>query len=69
MKNERLPALCMLSVEKSVIAGIADFNEKVIDHFASAKNRRVTFVYKQILLEMVKLKQYVWSLHFLIVFA
>ena len=46
MKNERLPALCMLSVEKSIIAGIADFNEKLIDHFASAKNRRVAFVYK-----------------------
>ena len=46
MKNERLPALCMLSVKKSMIAGIADFNEKVIDHFASAKNRRVAFVYK-----------------------
>ena len=46
MKNERLSALCMLSVEKSMIAGIADFNEKVIDHFASAKNRRVAFVYK-----------------------
>ena len=29
-----------------MIAGIADFNEKVFDHFASAKNRRVAFVYK-----------------------
>ena len=46
IRNERLSALCMLSVEKSMIAGIADFNEKVIDHFASAKNRRVAFVYK-----------------------
>ena len=46
MKSERLSALCMLSVEKSMIAGIADFNEKVIDHFASAKNPRVAFVYK-----------------------
>ena len=46
MKNERLSPLCMLSVEKSMIAGIADFNEKVIDHFASATNRRVAFVYK-----------------------
>ena len=69
MKNERLSALCMLSVEKSMIAGIADFNEKVIDHFASTKNRRMAFVYKYKLLEMVKLKQYVWSLYFLIVFA
>ena len=69
MKNGRLSALCMLSVEKSMIAGIADFNEKVMDHFASAKNRRVAFVCKSILLEKVKLKQYFWSLHFLIVFA
>ena len=46
MTNERLSALGMLSIEKNTIAEIKDFNEKVMDHFASIKNRRMEFIFK-----------------------
>ena len=46
MTNERLSALGMLSIEKNMIAEIKDFNEKVMDHFASVKNRRMEFIFK-----------------------
>ena len=46
MTNERLSALGMLSIEKNMIAEIKNFNEKVMDHFASVKNRRMEFIFK-----------------------
>ena len=44
--NERLSALGMLSKEINMIAEIKDFNEKVMDHFARVKNRRMEFIFK-----------------------
>ena len=49
MTNERLSALGMLSIEKNMIAEIKNFNEKVMDHFASVKNRRMEFIFKWII--------------------
>ena len=46
MTNERLSALGMLSIEKNMIAEIKNFNEKVMDHLASVKNRRMEFIFK-----------------------
>ena len=46
MMNERLSALAILSSESKLISGINDFNEKVITHFASNKNRRIDLIYK-----------------------
>ena len=46
MMNERLSALAILSSENKLISGINDFNEKVITHFASNKNRRIDLIYK-----------------------
>lgn len=46
MDQERLNALAMLSIEKDFIRHIPDFNKKVIERFASDKNRRMDFVYK-----------------------
>lgn len=46
MAEERLSALSMLSIEKNMVAGIPDFNDKVIDLFSSRKNRRLDFFYK-----------------------
>ena len=46
MTNERLSPLGMLSIEKNIIAEIKNFNEKVMDHFASVKNRRMEFIFK-----------------------
>ena len=46
MANERLTALAMVSIENMMITEMKDFNEKVINHFASSKNRRSDFVFK-----------------------
>lgn len=46
MTEERLTALSMLSVEKKFISQISNFNEKVIDKFASKKDRRIELTYK-----------------------
>ena len=46
MTNERLSALGMLPIEKNMIAEIKDFNEKVMDHFASVKNRRMEYIFQ-----------------------
>lgn len=48
MLQERLTALSMLSIEKRFISEIPDFNNKVIDKFAKAKERRVDFLYKSV---------------------
>jgi len=44
--QERLTALSMLSIEKDMIGKIPNFNEKVIEKFASNKNRRMDFICK-----------------------
>src|SRR5215469_9020021 len=46
MDQERLSALAMLSIEKDFITKIADFNNKVIEKFAHAKERRKDFLFK-----------------------
>lgn len=46
MKQDRLSALAMCSIEKRLIQETNDFNELVIDHFVSQKERRVDFIYK-----------------------
>lgn len=47
MGQSRLTALAMLSIEKSIVKDISNFNEKVIDHFAAQKERRIDLTYKQ----------------------
>lgn len=39
MGEDRLSALAMLSIEKTFINNIVNYNEEVINHFASAKAR------------------------------
>lgn len=46
MTQDRLNALAMLSMEKRLVNEMADFNQKVIDRFASLKDRRAKFLYK-----------------------
>ena len=46
MTNQRLTASAMLSIEKTIITEMKDFNSSVIDNFASQKSRRTDFVYK-----------------------
>lgn len=47
MTEDRLVALSMLSIEKKMISEIPNFNEKVIDVFASKKKRRIDLIYKK----------------------
>lgn len=46
MSQDRLTALAMLSVEKKMVKQIPDFNNKVINIFVHAKDRRADFLYK-----------------------
>ena len=46
MAQDRLNALAMLSMEKNLIQNIPDFNTKVIEKFATQKDRRAKFMYK-----------------------
>lgn len=46
MGQERLNALSVLSIHKEMVAEIPSFNQRVIDLFASQKNRRAHFLYK-----------------------
>ncbi|XP_018565364.1 zinc finger MYM-type protein 1 isoform X1 [Anoplophora glabripennis] len=46
MGQGRLSDLAVLSIEKLFIRNIKDFNEKVIDHFASQKDRMIDLLYK-----------------------
>ena len=46
MKQERLNALAMISVEKNSINTMSNLNKKVIDLFAQNKNRRMDFLFK-----------------------
>ncbi|RXN07835.1 zinc finger MYM-type 1-like protein [Labeo rohita] len=46
MTQERLNALAMLSIEKRLVTEMTDFNQKVIEKFASQKERRAKFVFR-----------------------
>ena len=46
MKQERLAVLAMLSIEKWLVQGFQQFNELVIDKFATLKERRMDFTLK-----------------------
>ncbi|XP_062268110.1 zinc finger MYM-type protein 1-like [Platichthys flesus] len=46
MTQDRLNALAMLSMEKRLVTDMIDFNQKVIERFASLKERRAKFLYK-----------------------
>jgi hypothetical protein len=46
MTQDRLSALAMLSIEKRLVRKMQDFNQRVIEKFASQKNRRMDFIYK-----------------------
>ena len=46
MGQKRLNALSMLSIENPFVHGLVDFNSKVIERFAQAKNRRANFLFK-----------------------
>ena len=46
MGQERLNALAMLSMERELVLNMRDFNEKVIDRFATLKERQAKFQYK-----------------------
>ncbi|CAH1997050.1 unnamed protein product [Acanthoscelides obtectus] len=48
MKEERLSALGMLSAEKHFVSGIENFNNKVIENFATKKERRMDFMYRKL---------------------
>ena len=45
-KQQRLNALSMLSIENPLVHGLVDFNSKVIERFAQAKNHRANFLFK-----------------------
>lgn len=47
MGQSRLCALTMLSIEKKFVKNIPNFNEEVINHFASQKERRIDLNYKK----------------------
>lgn len=47
MCEDRLVALSMLTIEKKLINEIPKFNERVIDKFASKKNRRIELLFKK----------------------
>lgn len=48
MKEDRLCALGMCSIEKNLLQTTNNFNDLVIDHFAQQKERRMDFMFKQI---------------------
>lgn len=47
MNDDLLNALAMMSVNKILIHNIMNFDEKVIEHYITIKNRRLDFTYKQ----------------------
>lgn len=48
MGQERLSALAMLTIERVLIKKIKDFNENLIEHFASQKDRRIDLEFKSL---------------------
>ena len=47
MKQDRLNSLAVLSIRKDVISDMHDFNQRVIEHFASKKSRRAEYMFKR----------------------
>lgn len=47
MREDRLTALSTLSIEKKFIASIPNFNDKVIEKFATKKDRRINFQFRK----------------------
>jgi hypothetical protein len=48
MVEERLNALAMLSIEKSMINEMSNFNEEVIKVFIQKKDRRIDLIFKNV---------------------
>ena len=48
MSQDRLNALAALSVHKEDIAKDTQFNDRVMDIFATKKDRRADFIFKQV---------------------
>jgi len=46
MTNDRLSALGMITIENKMTTDTIDFNEQVINDFATSKSRRMDFVFK-----------------------
>ena len=46
LSEDRLNALAMLSIGKSLVRDSIDLNQNVIDVFAELKNRRAKFLFK-----------------------
>ena len=46
MAQDRLNAQAMLSIENKLTWDIPDFNKRLIEKFASQKDRRAKFLYK-----------------------
>lgn len=46
MTTDRLSALAMISIGKDLISETENFNDLVIDYFASSKNRQMDLVFK-----------------------
>ena len=46
MTNDRLSALGMITIEYKMTTDTIDFNEQVINDFATLKSRRMDFVFK-----------------------
>ena len=46
MKNDRLNALAMLSINKELVKEMKDFDDRVLEKFVNLKERRMDFVYK-----------------------
>ena len=46
MGNKRIKALALLSMKDQMVGKTKNFNETVVDHFASAKTRRMDFIFK-----------------------
>jgi cell division protein FtsB len=46
MKNDRLNALAMIAINRKMVNEIDDFDDRVLEKFVTAKQRRMDFVYK-----------------------
>ncbi|KAK0152291.1 Zinc finger MYM-type protein 1 [Merluccius polli] len=68
MTQDRLNALAILTMEKKLVTEMADFNQRVIDKFASLKDRRATFLYKGLVYKLsappkIKFTSHHWTYH------
>ncbi|KAJ4426324.1 hypothetical protein ANN_27138 [Periplaneta americana] len=48
MREERLTALAMFSIVKTMLNDISDFNKKMIQKFATYKTRRMELIFKSV---------------------